>query len=139
MVEIVSTGNKASRHAFQSLVDKACELLEARIHLLILDPFPPGPRDPNGIHAAIWEQVEDEPFELPADAPLTLVAYASGLTTRAYIQPVAVGDVLPEMPLFLEPEGCVSVPLEATYQTASNVMPVRWRNVLECPLTETTP
>ena len=112
-------------------MDKACELLEARIHLLILDPFPPGPRDPEGVHAAIWGEVQDEPFPLPADKPLTLVAYACGLTTRAYIQPVAVGDALPDMPLFLEPDACVPVSLEVTYQGAFHVLPARWRTVLE--------
>jgi hypothetical protein len=38
-----------------------------------------------------------------------------------------------EMPLFLEPGGCVLVPLEATYQTAFDVQPARWRNVLLPP------
>jgi hypothetical protein len=131
MIEIVSPGNKASRHGFRAFVDKACELLEARIHLLILDPFPPGPRDPNGVHAAIWEEVQDEPFHLPLDKRLTLVAYECGLTTRAYIEPVAVGEALPDMPLFLEPEAFVPVPLEVTYQTAFHLLPARWRNVLE--------
>jgi hypothetical protein len=133
MIEIVSPGNKAGRHGFQAFVNKVCELLEARIHLLILDPFPPGPRDPNGIHAAIWGEVQDEPFQLPADKPLTLVAYECGLTTRAYIEPVAVGDTLPDMPLFLEPDGCVMVPLESTYQTAFAVLPWRWQTVLDPP------
>jgi hypothetical protein len=133
MVEIVSPGNKASRHAFRALVEKACELLEHRIHLLIIDPFPPGPRDRNGVHAAIWEEVQDEPFRLPEDMPLTLVAYECDLTTRAYIEPIAVGDALPDMPLFLRPNGCVKVPLEATYQAAFAVMPRRWQQVLQGP------
>jgi Protein of unknown function (DUF4058) len=133
MVEIVSPGNKASRHALRAFVDKACELLEHRIHLLIIDPFPPGPRDRNGVHAAIWEEVEDEPFVLPKDKPLTLVAYECDLTTRAYVQPVAVDDPLPEMPLYLEPNGHVRVPLEASYRTAFAGMPRRWRAVLESP------
>jgi hypothetical protein len=130
ILEIVSPGNKSSRHAFQAFVDKACELLEHRVHLLIVDPFPPGPRDPNGVHAAIWEQVEDAPFDLPADQPLTLVAYECDLTTRAYIEPVAVGRPLPDMPLFLKPNGCVMVPLETTYQAAFSVLPRRWQTVL---------
>ena len=134
MIEIVSPGNKGSRHAFRAFLDKACELLEHRIHLLIIDPFPPGPRDPNGVHAAIWEEVEDPAFTLPADKPLTLVAYECDLTTRAYIEPVAVGDVLPDMPLFLSPNAWVKVPLEATYQTAFAVQPRRWRRVLEAPV-----
>ncbi len=133
MIEIVSPGNKGSRHALRAFVNKACELLEARIHLLIVDPFPPGPRDPNGVHAAIWEEVEDKGFALPDDKRLTLVAYECDLTTRAYIEPVAVGDVLPDMPLYLEPHAWVKVPLEATYQAAFAVQPRRWRRVLEAP------
>jgi len=131
MVEIMSPGNKSGRQPFRAFIDKACDLLEARIHLLIVDPFPPGPRDPEGVHAAIWGEVRDEPFELPKDKPLTLVSYESALTTRAYIEPVAVGDFLPDMPLFLEPDGYVPVPLEATYQAAFDVFPARWRAVLE--------
>jgi hypothetical protein len=131
IVEIVSPGNKASEHAFDALVRKACELLEHRIHLLILDPLPPGPRDPQGVHSAIWERYENEPFILPDDKPLTLVAYECDLTTRAYIEPIAVGDELPSMPLFLAPHAHVPVPLEATYRTAFEAMPRRWRTVLE--------
>src|SRR5262249_9223121 len=99
MLEIVSPGNKASRSAFRAFVNKACELLEARVHLLVIDPFPPGPRDPNGVHAAIWEEIEDSSFRLPEDKPLTLVSYECDLTTRAYIEPIAVGDALPDMAL----------------------------------------
>ena len=130
MLEIVSPGNKSNRHAFQAFVDKVRELLEHRIHLLILDPFPPTDRDPNGIHAAIWEQIQEASFDLPAGQPLTLVAYEWDFTTRAYIEPVAVGQTLPDMPLFLEPNGCVMVPLEITYEAAFSVMPVRWQSVL---------
>ena len=53
MLEIISPGNKSSAHALRSLVEKACELLEGRVHLLIVDPLPPGPRDPQGVHAAV--------------------------------------------------------------------------------------
>ena len=133
MLEILSPGNKSGRNAFRAFVDKACELLEHRIHLLLVDPFPPGPRDPNGVHAAIWSETQDDSFVLPTVKPLTLVAYECDLITRAYIEPVAVGDVLPEMPLFLEPNGCVKVPLEDTYQTAFAVMPRRWRDELQPP------
>jgi hypothetical protein len=41
VIEIMSPGNKSNRHAIRALVDKTCELLEHRIHLLIVDPFPP--------------------------------------------------------------------------------------------------
>jgi hypothetical protein len=131
MVEIMSPGNKNSRRAFQEFISKAFTLLEARVHLLIVDPFPPTSRDPEGIHAALWEEDDQRPFQLPAEKQLTLVAYECALTTRAFIEPVAVGDPLPDMPLFLEPERFVNVPLEATYQTAFAVQPERWKRVLE--------
>lgn len=131
VLEIVSPGNKAGRDGFRAFVDKACELLEHRIHLLLIDPFPPTKRDPEGIHAAIWGEVTDEAFQLPADKPLTLVAYETGWITRAYIEPIAIGDMLPEMPLYLEPDVYVPVPLEATYMTAFTAMPKRRRRVLE--------
>lgn len=125
MLEVVSPGNKASRHALRAFVDKACELLEHRIHLLLVDP--------NGIHAAIWAEVQDEPFQFPEDNPLTIVIYECAPTTRAYIEARAVGDPLPDPPLFLEPEGYIRVPLESTYESAFAGVPRRWRTVLEAP------
>jgi hypothetical protein len=133
MVEIMSPGNKTSRRAFQEFISKAFALLEARVHLLIVDPFPPTSRDPNGIHAVLWEEDDQQPFQLPAEKRLTLVAYECALTTRAFIEPVAVGDRLPDMPLFLEAERFVNAPLEATYETAFAVQPERWKRVLEAP------
>lgn len=130
MIEIVSPGNNDSTNAFQGFVEKACELMDQRIHLLRLDPFPPGPRDPNGIHAAIWEDYTSERFELPATEPLTFVAYESAATQRAYIETLAVGDQLPEMPLFLAPEFHVLVPLETTYMAAWDMVPARWQRVV---------
>jgi Protein of unknown function (DUF4058) len=133
MVEVVSPGNKASRNALRSFVEKAAELLDKRIHLLIVDLFPPGRRDPQGIHGEIWEEIAGQEYAAPADKPLTLAAYESGLTIRAYVVHAAVGDVLADMPLFLEPEKAVEAPLEATYNAAFAEVPRRWRRVLEAP------
>jgi hypothetical protein len=133
VVEVVSPGNKTSRNPLRSFVEKAAELLDRGIHLLILDLFPPGRRDPQGLHAEIWEEIAGQEYTLPADKLLTLAAYESGLSIRAYVIPVSLGDVLPDMPLFLEPEKVVEVPLEATYQAAFAEVPRRWRRALEKP------
>ncbi len=130
LIEIVSPGNKASRHALRAFVEKSVEFLEAGIHLLVLDLFPPGPRDPQGIHAAIWSEIIDDNFQLPPDKPLTLASYSAGYVKRAFIEPVAVADELPPMPLFLEAEVYVLAPLETTYRTAVAAVPKRWRDEL---------
>ncbi len=131
VVEVVSPGNKGSRTGLQSFVEKVAEFLERRIHLLILDLLPPTPRDPQGIHGAIWEEFTGHEYEAPAGEPLTLAAYESAIEVRAYVEPLQVGSILRSMPLYLEPGGYVLVPLEQTYTEAFAAMPRRWRVVLE--------
>jgi hypothetical protein len=131
LLEIVSPGNKSSRHALRSFVEKAVEALYRGYHLLIVDLFPSTPRDPQGIHGAIWREISDDAFELPAGEPLTLAEYSAGPVKRAWVEPTAVGRALLDMPLFLEPEIYVNVPLEATYQAAYRGVAQRWKRVLE--------
>jgi hypothetical protein len=138
VVEIVSPGNKSSRNGFRALIEKTCDLIEHKIHLLLIDLFPPTPRDPQGLHVAVWDEIrpadefpDPDRFVPPADKPLTLVAYESALIVKAHIEAVAVGDRLPDMPLLLEPDGAVNVPLEATYESAYAAVPRRWRSVLD--------
>jgi hypothetical protein len=102
-------------------------------HLLLVDLQPPGTRDPQGIHGALWDEIGDGSYVAPADKPLTLAAYSAGRVKTAYVEPVAVGDVQPDMPLFLDPDSYVSLPLEATYQAAWRGVPRRWRSILETP------
>lgn len=130
LLEILSPGNKSSRHGLRSFVAKAYAALKAGYHLLLVDLFPPGPRDPQGIHGALWAEFVEDGFMLPPDKPLTLAAYSAGEVKTAYVEPVAVGAMLPDMPLFLTPEVYVPVPLEATYGAAWGAMPRRWRNEL---------
>jgi Protein of unknown function (DUF4058) len=131
VIEIVSPGNKDSRHAINAFARKAVEFLQAEVHLLIVDLFPPGPRDPQGIHKVIWDRLHDEPFELPPDKPLTLAAYTVSTEIVAYVEPVAVGDPLPDMPVFLTGDRYVPCPLESTYQTAWSQFPAPLKGPLE--------
>jgi hypothetical protein len=132
--EIVSPGNKNSRHGLRAFVDKAVNILRAGIHLVILDLFPPGPRNLQGIHKAIWNKFNDNDFTLPPGKPLTLASYIGGPVPEAFVEPTAVGAVLPEMPLFLTPDVYVPLPLEATYQSAWEAVPAYWREVLTAPV-----
>jgi hypothetical protein len=133
IIEIVSPGNKAASNPLRAFVQKAAELLDQGIHLLILELLPPGRRDPEGIHNEIWQEIAGEEYAPPPGKPLTLAAYESGNSIRVYVTNAAVGDALTDMPLFLEPEQAVTVPLELTYNAAFAEVPRRWRRVLEAP------
>lgn len=139
MLEIVSPANKDRALNVAKFAEKMTEALEAGIHVLVLDVFPPGRHDPHGLHGAIRQHLEraDEPYDGNGAAaaapgePLSLLSYAAGPWVEAYIEQVAVGAAFPDMPLFLRADRYVNVPLEATYQAAFDGMPAYWRDVLE--------
>jgi hypothetical protein len=62
-----------------------------------------------------------------------MVSYQVDPILTAYVEPIAVGNPLPDMPLFLDREEHVFVPLEETYQTTWNVLPVEIRKLFESP------
>jgi hypothetical protein len=130
MVEIVSPGNKSGQSELGAFVQKADQALLAGIHLLIVDLFPPTRRDPHGIHRAIWGEGREGDFALPCDKPLNCVSYVGSPVVEVFLEPVAVGDLLPEMPLFLTPESYVPVPLESTYRSAWEAVPAFWQEAL---------
>jgi hypothetical protein len=133
LIEVLSPGNKAGRTAFETFVGKAAWALTQGCHLLLIDLLPPGPRDPQGIHGALWAELGDDSYVAPPDKPLTLAAYSAGPRQTAYIEPLAVGDPLTSMPLFLTPSTYVTIPLEETYRTAYRGVPRRWRELLDPP------
>ena len=131
IIKVLSPGDKDGRTAFDSFVEKAVAFLRAGVHLLVIDLFPPTPSDPQGIHKAILGEFGDEPFNPPAGKPLTLVSYNASPPLTAYIEPVAVGEVMPDMPLFIAREAHVPVPLEATYRSNWKASAKPLRDLLE--------
>ncbi len=132
-IEVLSRGNKASRHALRSFLDKAVVALDAGVHLLLVDVHPPGPRDPNGIHGAILNEIGTEDYALGAENPLTAAAYVGGAVVDAFVAHFAVGRPIPEMPLFLTRENYVRVPLEATCTAAWQDVPPKYQAALTAP------
>jgi hypothetical protein len=131
VIEIVSPGNKDSRAALRDFVEKTVDCLRKGIHVLIVDLFPPSPRDPYGIHKVIWDEITEEDFTFPDGTDRILVSYKTGNERAAYIEPVGVGDVLPDMPLFLTYDLHVMVPLEPTYLAAWDASPEELRVAVE--------
>lgn len=131
LIELVSPGNKHTKSALDRLVKKLDELFLDQKHLLLVDLFPPGKHDPLGVHESFWSRHYDNCPGVSVEKPLTLASYRSGHLPTAYFEPVSVGQTLRAMPLFLEPNWYVNVPLEETYQKAFAGIPAKWKRVLE--------
>jgi hypothetical protein len=127
--EIVSPGNKSSRSGIDAFERKARALLAAGVHMAIVDLFPPTPRDPDGIHPIVWDD-DGTVFHFDPAKPLTCASYVGVPGVSAFVEPVAVGDALPDLPLFIRLGEYVPVPLEATYEGAFEDVPEFWREAL---------
>jgi Protein of unknown function (DUF4058) len=131
MIEVLSRGNKSNRHAIRSFIDKAIAALNGGVHLLLVDVHPPGPRDPDGIHGALLNEIGTEEYVLGAERPLTAAAYISGADlVDALVNHFAVGQPIPEMPLFLTTENYIRVPLEKAYMAAWEDVPPQYQEML---------
>jgi hypothetical protein len=75
-IEVVSPGNKDNRNGIAAYVGKVVDFLRNGVHFVLIDPFPPGPRDPDGLHSLVWNETAGLPVEPPPpDKPLTVVSY----------------------------------------------------------------
>lgn len=134
LVEIVSPANKDRPRSVRSFVDKVGSALANDCHVMVVDLFPPGPYDEDRLHGAIAFAVGcdaegDNP--LADDKPLTLSSYVAQELVEGYVEPLAVGNPLPDMPLFLTPDFYINLPLETSYGAAYRGVPSIWRDVLE--------
>jgi hypothetical protein len=128
-LEIVSPGQKTSQDTLKRLAERTAETLREGINLILIDVL--SPRDSKRVHPIIWRHLgETFPADPPGE-PLTVVSYTGGPTPHAYLDTVAVGDRLPNMPLFLTPDEYVNVPLEETYMQAYETMPDDIMDILE--------
>ena len=131
LVEIFSAANKDRREQVEKFLNKAEDALRHGVHLLVVDLFPPRRHDKRGMHGALWKRLGDTPDKLPPDEPLTLASYVADTPVHLYLNRVAVGQPLPDPPLFLDPGYYINVPLESTYHTTWRGTPEPWRKVLE--------
>ncbi len=69
-------------------------------------------------------------LSLPDDKRLTLASYSAGPPMKAYIEPVAVGDPLPDMPVFLDADTYILAPLEITYDATWASCPEPMRDLI---------
>ena len=78
----------------------------------------PVPTIPRGWTRRSGQRFDEEPYLLPPNEPLTLSSHVADSPPVAYLEHLAVGSPLVEMPLFLNPDRYINVPLESTYLDA---------------------
>jgi hypothetical protein len=131
LIEIVSAGNNKDAADIGSLVEKTVVALSKRVHVVIIDLHRPGSFDPLGIHNLVWTELGQEPIEPPPGKPLQVVSYlACEGKVSSFIEPLAVGDRLPDAPLFLEGGRFVQLPLESTYMQSFEAVPQHLREAV---------
>jgi hypothetical protein len=60
--------------AIRARVEKSADILNPGVNLLVVELFPPTPRDPQGIDKAIWNELGDQPFEPRPGEPLIVAS-----------------------------------------------------------------
>ena len=140
ILEIVSPANKDRARSVAEFAGKIVTALSYGVHVFLVDLLPPGNHDPSGMHGAIWQRLEttEEPYDLPDDDPLTLASYVASEPVDIYLEHPCVGTPLLDMPLFLQADRYVNVPLEKTYQEAYGSLPSYWREILDRTSSRTT-
>jgi len=130
IVEIVSPGNKDNRYRLQSFIRKTVQAIRNGIHVLLIDLLPPGKLDTQGLHNELWLALGSTTTEFYPELPLTLASYfARPECPEAFIEPTAVGCNLIPMPLFLEHDRYIEVPLEDSYSQAWQGVPAALRPI----------
>ncbi len=75
------------------------------------------------------KQIKD--FAFPDGKDRILASYETGEVQAYYVEPIGIGDILPEMPLFLRNGWQVPVPLESTYLATWSTSPEEFRVAVE--------
>jgi len=131
LLEIASPGNKDRPQSVQRFVDKAVAALQSGYHLVVVDLFPPRDSDPAGLGSAVWEAIGGGRLTHPAAQRLSAAAFRVADRVSCYAEPFAPGEIVPELPLFYDPDWYVNLPLDATYAAAYAGVPRRWKRVIE--------
>ncbi|MEM6313538.1 MAG: DUF4058 family protein [Planctomycetota bacterium] len=132
IIELTSPGNKDRRSAVEDFVAKAADAVAARVNVSIIDLFPPRRFDePGGLCGAVAEGVHCGVIELNDDTPLCTAGIDADHPPTLYGDPLAIGDELPELPVFLRPGRYVTASLAETYAAAYDAVPSKWKKVLD--------
>jgi hypothetical protein len=130
ILELVSPANKDRPAHVQDFVLKVMNAISNRVHVGLVDLFPATKAAPRGLHGAAWEALGGKKYRAPAVKPLAVASYPAIAPSECYLTPTAVGESVPDLPLYLTPTHYVNVPLGSTYEATFAGTATFWQNVL---------
>jgi hypothetical protein len=132
-IELVSPRNKDRRASAEEFIAKGREAIDAGIHLVVIDLFPPTRAVRRGLAPGIWRKYDRVPVVAPPGQPLCLASVCASAQPRGFFKFLAVGEEWPAFPLFLTDTLAVSLPLPDTYAAAFAGSPPYLRELLSQP------
>jgi hypothetical protein len=127
-VELVSPGNKDRPESRRAFAIKCAAYLQQRVSVVIVDIVTERHANLHVELMGLLERTETAPW--PADQELYAVAYRTTKENKAWRldlwpQPLALGQPLPTLPLWLASNLAVPLELEATYEETCQVLRIR--------------
>ena len=136
IIEFASPGNRDAAAKVAHFSETLAAALQAGIHAVLIDPFPPTGPAPDGLHGAVAAQFGNA-HRVDPTRPLTFVGYRTTTDPRvmptAFVEPCAVGEPPPTVPLFLDPAWFVPLDLAPSYAAAFRGCPKPVRERLTEP------
>lgn len=133
LIELASASNKDRPENVTAYVGKAKAALDAGVHVVHLDVLPPTKFTPVGLGGAIWNAVNGNDYPFTPEKPLAADAFQAGRVIELFANPLAVGDELPDVPLFLTTDTYIDLPLTASYTDAFRSIAPDDRDLLSTP------
>jgi hypothetical protein len=129
ILELSSPANKDRPKSVEKFVKKTIDALASSVHVSVIDLLPPTPHDAPGLITRCAEAADLGELIAPPGKPLMIGAFNAHI--ELWAEPLAVGDALPDLPIFYREDRFVNIPLAATYAAAWEATPKRWRKVIE--------
>jgi hypothetical protein len=119
-IELVSPANKDRPRSRLTFAAKCVGYLERGVNLVVIDTVI-GRR--SNLHAAIGEMLEADDLAWDSPSHLYAVAYRRTLIRRqtsveAWPRRLSLGGELPTLPLWIDADLCIPLPLETSYEAA---------------------
>ncbi len=134
VIELTSPGNKDAQKKADAYAINSVSYLQRGINYLVIDVLPPT-NFVDTFHNSIAALLEGDRLTPPGGRPFYIISYnvrivAGDVRMEVYPHWLRLGEILPQVPLFLIDDLYIKVDLESTFMEAVERLPPRHRRRL---------